>query len=68
MPMRGHVRAHCPKCSGNLFPDKDRFGSYEQCLQCGYVRYLEKPAEFKSPANKDIEAPLPKLMDMSARN
>ncbi len=68
MPMKSRVRSHCPKCSGNLFPDTDRFGSYEQCLQCGYVRYLERPVASKSVAYADIVNPLPKLRDFPDRN
>ena len=27
----------CPKCGGNLYLDKDHYGWYEQCLQCGFT-------------------------------
>lgn len=32
----------CPKCGGSLFLDRDRYGWYEQCLQCGYEKTLDK--------------------------
>jgi ribosomal protein S27AE len=35
-------KAKCPKCGGNLFLDNDHFGWYEECLQCGYTRNLQK--------------------------
>ena len=28
----------CNKCGGDLYLEKDRFGSYVSCLQCGGVR------------------------------
>ena len=31
----------CPKCRGDVLVDKDEYGQYEECLQCGYLRVLE---------------------------
>lgn len=32
----------CPRCQGDTVLDnKDEYGWYEQCLQCGYLRDLE---------------------------
>ncbi|MBE0480808.1 MAG: hypothetical protein IBX68_07500 [Dehalococcoidia bacterium] len=28
----------CPKCRGDVYLDKDFFGWYEECLQCGFHR------------------------------
>ena len=28
----------CPKCNGDLAKERDRYGEYVQCLQCGFVR------------------------------
>lgn len=28
----------CPKCGGNLYTDSDRYGKFDQCLQCGYIK------------------------------
>lgn len=25
----------CPRCRGDMFRDRDYFGAYWQCLQCG---------------------------------
>ena len=33
----------CPKCSGDLFLDKDHYGVFLQCFQCGLT--LERSAE-----------------------
>ena len=31
----------CPKCHGDVRVDRDQYGWYEQCIQCGFVRDLE---------------------------
>ena len=28
----------CPRCKGDLYEDKDKYGHYVSCLQCGYHR------------------------------
>ena len=28
----------CPKCHGDMFPEKDTYGAYRQCLQCGLIK------------------------------
>ena len=28
----------CPRCHGDLHSNRDLYGSYNQCLQCGYMR------------------------------
>lgn len=36
------IRKRCPKCSGNVYIDKDyQCGWYEKCLQCGCTRYFD---------------------------
>jgi ribosomal protein S27AE len=30
----------CPKCGGILMPDRRLGVRYEECLQCGYIRFL----------------------------
>jgi hypothetical protein len=31
----------CPKCkTGDIAPDRDYYGQYEYCIQCGYIRDL----------------------------
>ncbi len=52
------TRKACPKCQGNLYKSNDYYGSYEQCLQCGYTidldivddvaRRLEDPSKEES--------------------
>lgn len=31
----------CPKCSGDIRIDRDEYGWFEQCIQCGHTRDLE---------------------------
>ena len=30
----------CPRCKGSLMREKDQYGLYEQCMQCGYIHDL----------------------------
>ena len=35
----------CSKCHGDMYLDKDLFGSFRQCLQCGKIEdIIEKSA------------------------
>lgn len=34
----------CPRCGGDLFIDKDMYGRFEQCIQCGYTHDLKSPS------------------------
>ena len=33
----------CPRCTGDLYHDEDRYGSYTSCIQCGH--YLTRGEE-----------------------
>ena len=53
------VLKRCPKCEGNLMLEKDNYGLYEQCLQCGYIHDLQIVVKFNQQhgeANKGLEA------------
>jgi hypothetical protein len=41
----------CPKCKGRLLLEKDNYGSYQQCLQCGYIHDLETITWIDEPIN-----------------
>ena len=30
----------CPKCHGDLYLERDQYGNYMSCLQCGYLKEL----------------------------
>lgn len=34
----------CPRCNGDVRLDRDQYGWYEACMQCGYLRDLESVA------------------------
>ena len=34
----------CPRCRGDIYVDKDAYGHYAECLQCGFSRDLPNPA------------------------
>jgi hypothetical protein len=46
----------CPRCQkGDTALDKDQYGWYEYCLQCGYVRDLPDEVDFSSPEPREKE-------------
>ena len=43
----------CQRCDGDIYIDRDYYGPFEQCLQCGYVRdlaYMAKAMPGITPA------------------
>ncbi len=46
----------CKKCHGTLLLDKDEFGWYEECIQCGYSRDVPVDTSFNEPLE---EKPMP---------
>ena len=34
----------CTKCGGDMYEDKDSYGAFHQCLQCGLMRDLDAPS------------------------
>ena len=32
----------CPRCRGDMCSDKDYYGAYKMCLQCGYMIDLDR--------------------------
>ncbi len=45
----------CPKCRGDLYLNKDMYGKYLSCLQCGYMKDLteEPEAEVREPVTAE---------------
>ena len=29
---------HCPRCTGDLFEDRDQYGQFITCMQCGFTK------------------------------
>ncbi len=42
----------CPRCGGDVFIDRDHYGWYRECLQCGYLGVLDVSQVPKSPESK----------------
>ncbi|MFC1989542.1 hypothetical protein ACFLVW_03135 [Chloroflexota bacterium] len=43
----------CPRCRGDIYIDKELYGWYELCLQCGYLREMPGMAEAHQHSNKE---------------
>ena len=46
----------CPRCGGDAFIDWDFYGWYEQCIQCGYMHYMESTATVKAEKSRPVAA------------
>ncbi len=46
---------NCPRCRGDVIIDRDHYGWYEQCLQCGYQRDLRDIDRINQPAGNAAE-------------
>ncbi len=46
----------CPRCSGDLFEDRDQYGPFVTCMQCGLNKDI--PDEFAGPLDISLE-PVP---------
>ena len=42
----------CPKCHGDLNLERDQYGRYLSCLQCGYL--MELPGELLGELNGEL--------------
>ncbi|MBI4289749.1 MAG: hypothetical protein HY671_15140 [Chloroflexi bacterium] len=51
----------CPKCRGDLIIDRDMYGWYEQCIQCGYLHPLEPLPKIEQPAMEEHKKELVKV-------
>jgi len=45
----------CPRCDGDMFIDRDLYGWYEQCIQCGYARDLRSTVKLGQQACSEKE-------------
>ena len=60
----GFLQKRCPRCEGNVYLDKDHYGWYEECLQCGYTRDLQAIVDARK---RESEAILSKPREASAQ-
>ena len=44
----------CPRCKGDVYVEKDSFGTYRKCIQCGRMQELElrRPGANQRKGNK----------------
>jgi hypothetical protein len=40
---------YCPKCSGDVYRDKDLYGPFIACIQCGQTTDLQKDGTAMKP-------------------
>ncbi len=40
----------CPKCKGDVLLDRDQYGWFEQCMQCGFMTDLKIVTPAPDPA------------------
>ena len=39
----------CPRCKGDVMLDRDQYGWYEQCMQCGYLCDVKSIVDVSQP-------------------
>ena len=37
----------CPRCKGDIFVDRDNYGPFLHCMQCGYIKDLEESSKIR---------------------
>lgn len=42
----------CPRCKGDVILDRDQYGWYQQCLQCGHLRDVVDLVEIHQQKNE----------------
>ena len=35
----------CPRCSGDMYSERDQYGVYTTCLSCGYLLDVQEKAK-----------------------
>ncbi len=58
----------CPRCNGDLFEDRDQYGSYITCMQCGFSK--DVPTDQKSTlvvSSEPVPVPMAPQSDGSKR-
>ena len=38
----------CPRCRGDMHTNRDIYGEYKECLQCGFMADVERPSRLLS--------------------
>ncbi len=37
----------CPRCKGDMHSNRDMYGEYRECLQCGYMENIERKSRVR---------------------
>ncbi len=45
-PERAIYLKQCPRCAGDMRANRDQYGDYIHCLQCGYTADIRSPNRF----------------------
>ena len=45
----------CPRCHGDVHTNRDMYGTYKECLQCGYMLDIEEPNKLLESLNLTAE-------------
>ncbi|HAL49535.1 MAG: hypothetical protein FI707_15175 [SAR202 cluster bacterium] len=45
----------CARCKGDMHINRDMYGSYRECLQCGYMVDIEEPNKLLESLNLAAE-------------
>ena len=41
---------NCPRCGGDMHNNRDIYGAYKECLQCGLMVDIDKRSKTPAPA------------------
>lgn len=50
----------CPRCHGDLNVDRDMYGPYVECIQCGYVKDLDRMSKARSGTSRPSPKTVPR--------
>ncbi len=45
----------CARCKGDMHINRDMYGSYRECLQCGYMVDIDEPNKLLESLNLTAE-------------
>ena len=59
----------CPRCqTGDMIQERDAYGGYVQCLQCGYMKDAEADVQVSAAVGERYQAPVGSASSPHRRN
>lgn len=58
---------HCPRCSGDLFEDRDQYGKFIMCIQCGLHRDVSSVGDLLVISAEPLPVPVESNSDGTSR-